>query len=135
MTSLSVCVTSREHFIISHPYRDDIIQCIYDIISSIYDITHTAFMKTQQVYLTSHPPHLTSQPLHLCGHTRSNNAITIIMEVITLGTRMTSSSTSHSDFMTSILSIYDITNTTFMTSDLLYMTSHPWFIKSHPLSR
>ena len=32
---------------------------------------------------------------------------------------------SHSNFMTSILSIYDITSTAFMTSYLLSMTSHP----------
>ena len=69
-------------------------------------------------------------------HTRSIEAITTIMEVITLGTSITLYTlyiTSHSQFMTSILNIYDITNTALMTSDLLYTTSHPWFMTSHPL--
>ena len=66
------------------------IQYIYDIISKIYGITHTAFMKTQLLFLRSHPPYLTSQPLHLCCHTSSIDAITTVMEVITLGTRMIS---------------------------------------------
>ena len=67
-----------------------------------------SFMKTIRLYLASHPLYLTSQPLHLCGHTRSINAFTAIMEVFTLGTRMTSyisCITSNSDFMTSIISI------------------------------
>ena len=102
----------------------------------MYDITHTVSMKTKWLDLTSHPLYLTSQPLHLCGHTRSIEAITTIMKVITLGTCMTLYTlyiTSHSHFMTSILIIYDITSTALMTSDLLYMTSHPWFMTSHPL--
>ena len=86
------------------------------------------------VYMTSHPLYLILQPLHHSGHTRSIDAITKIMEVITLGTHMTLYTlyiTSHSQFMTSILSIYEMINTAFMTSDLIYMTSHPLFRTSH----
>ena len=39
--------------------------------------------------------------------------------------------TSHSHFMTSMIMFYDLTNTAFMTSDLLYMTSLPHFRASH----
>ena len=39
--------------------------------------------------------------------------------------------TSHSYFMTSKIMFYDITNTAFMTSDLLYRTPHPLFRTSH----
>ena len=102
----------------------------------IYDINATAFMKTQQLYLTSHPLYLTSQPLYLCSNTRCSDAITTIMEVIPLGTRMTSYTlymTSQSHFMTSFLSIYDITATAFMTSDPLHMTSPTGFMTSRPL--
>ena len=66
------------------------------------------FMKTKRIYLVSHPLYLTSQSLHLCGHNCSINSFKTIMEVFTLGTRMTSYTpyiTSHSDFMTSIVSI------------------------------
>ena len=66
------------------------------------------FMKTKQIYLTSHPLYLTSQPLDLCGDTHSINDFTTIMEIFTLGTRMSSYTpyiTLNSDFMTSIISI------------------------------
>ena len=104
--------------------------------NNIYNINATAFMKTQQLYLTSHPLDLTSQPRYLCCNTRCIDAITKIMEVIPLGTGMKSYThwmTSQSHFMTSFLSIYDITTTEFMTSDLLPMTSPPGFMTSHPL--
>ena len=39
--------------------------------------------------------------------------------------------TSHSHSMTSMIMFYDIANTAFMTSDLLALTSHPLFRKSH----
>ena len=39
--------------------------------------------------------------------------------------------TSHSHFMTSMIMFYDLTNTAFMTSDLLYMISFPLFRASH----
>ena len=39
--------------------------------------------------------------------------------------------TSHSHFMTSMIMFYDVSNTAFMTSDLLYMTSLPLFRASH----
>ena len=58
------------------------------------------------------------------------------MEVNPLGTHMTSYTlcmTSQSHFMTSLLSIYDITATEFMTSDPLPMTSPSGFMTSHPL--
>ena len=66
------------------------------------------FMKTKWLYLAFHPLYLTSKQMQLCDHTRSINAFTTIMEVFTLGTRMTSYTpyiTSNSDFMTSIISI------------------------------
>ena len=97
---------------------------------------HSFHDVTPFVYMTSHTLYLIPKPLHLSGHTRSIDAITKIMEVITFGTRMTLYTvyiTSHSHFMTLILSIYDIINTAFMTSDLLYMTSHPLFRTSHHL--
>ena len=40
--------------------------------------------------------------------------------------------TSHSHFMT-LIKFHDLTNTAFMTSDLLYMTSLPLFRASHHL--
>ena len=39
--------------------------------------------------------------------------------------------TSHSHFMTSMIMFYDLTNTAFTTSDLLYMMSLPLFRASH----
>ena len=76
--------------------------------NNIYDIKATVFMKTQRIYLTFHPIYLTSQPLYLCCHTHCIFAITTIMEVIPLGTWMTSYTlymTSQSHFMTPFLSI------------------------------
>ena len=104
--------------------------------NNVYDINATAFMKTQWLYLTSHPLYLTSQALYLCCNTCCIVAITTIMEVIPLGTCMASYTryiTSQSHFMTSFLSIYDITATAFMTSDPLHMTSPPGFMTSRPL--
>ena len=104
--------------------------------NTVYDINATAFMKIQWLYLTSHPLYLTSKPLYLCCNIRCIVAITTIMEVIPLGTRMTSYTlymTSQSHFMTSFLSIYNITATAFMTSDSLHMTSPPGFMTSCPL--
>ena len=103
--------------------------------NNIHPINATAVMKTQ-LYLTSHPLYLTSQPLYLCCNTNCIDAITTIMEVIPLGPRMTSYTlymTSQSHFMTSFLSIYDITATAFMTSDPLHMTSPRGFMTSCPL--
>ena len=101
-----------------------------------YDINATAFMKTQQLYLTSHPLYLTSQPLYLCCNTHCSDAITTTMEVISLGTCMTSYTlfmTSQSHFIISFLSIYDITGTEFMTSDPLHKTSPRGFMTPRPL--
>ena len=100
----------------------------------IYDNNATAFMKTQQLDLTFHPLYLTSQPLYLCN-TSCINAIRTIMEVIPLGTRMISYTlymTTQSHFMTSFLSIYDITATAFMTSNPLHMTSTSGIMTSRP---
>ena len=104
--------------------------------NNVYDINATAFMKTQWLNLTSHPLYLTSQALYLCCNIHCIVAITTIMEVIPLGTRMTSYTlymTSQSHFMTSFLSIYDITATAFMTSDPLHMTLPAGFMTSRPL--
>ena len=38
---------------------------------------------------------------------------------------------SHSHFMTSMIMFYELTNTAFITSDLLYMISFPLFRESH----
>ena len=83
--------------------------CIYDISPTIFDTTATASVWSYLLYWS---------------------AITKLMEIITIGTCMTLYTVyiiSHSHFITSMLSIYDIKNTSFMTSDLLYMTSHPFF--------
>ena len=126
----------------------------------MYDITPSIFMTSYPIYLMSHimlswqhkdsTLHLTHNIWHhshcICVITQMTDTcewmyhciddITTCMEVITLGTHMTSYIlylTSNSHFMTSMISFYDITTTAFMTSDLLYMTSHPWFMTSHPL--
>ena len=39
--------------------------------------------------------------------------------------------TSHSHLMTSMIMFYDLTNTAFMISDILYMMSPPLFKASH----
>ena len=111
------------------------IHYIYDIIYNIYYIDHTAFMTTQRLYMTFQPLHLTSEPLYQCRDTlcidwhhkylshhtwHTYDLIHIYMK-------------SHWKFMISMLSIYDITTTAFMTSCLLYMKSHPRFMTSHPL--
>ena len=86
--------------------------CIYDISPTIFDTTAT--------------PSVWSHPHYWCHHK--------IMEVIPLGTHMTLYTLyirSYSHPMTSILSIYDITSTAFMTSDLFCMTSHILFRTSH----
>ena len=96
--------------------------------------THSFHYITPFVYMTSHTLYLIPQPLHLSGHTRTIDVNTKIMEVIPLGTHMTFYTlyiTSHSPFMTSILSIYDITDTALMTSYLLHMTLHPLFRTSY----
>ena len=65
---------------------------------------------------------------------RSINDITTNVSVITLVTHRASYPiyiTSYSHSMTSTIMFYDITNTAFMTSDLLAITSHPLFRKSH----
>ena len=131
MTSHSVCMTSHEHFMTAHPYRYDMTCSIFMTYPICIDITHTVSWK-QNDYTW----HLTHCIWHHSHHTCSINAFNTIMEVFTLGSRMTPYKpyiTSNSDFMTSIVSIKDITNTAFMTSDILYMTSHPWFMASHPL--
>ena len=92
-------------------------------------------MTTLQLYLSCHPLYLTSQALYLCHHTCCIEDITTSMEIIILGIRKTSwtlKMTSHSHFMTSILIIYDITTTAFMTWDLQYMMSRPRSMTSHP---
>ena len=104
--------------------------------NNIYDINATTFMKTQWIYLTSHSLYLTSQPLYLWWNIHCIVAITKIMEVIPLGTCMTSYTLymkSQSHFMTSFLSICDIIATAFMTSDPLHMTSRLGFMISRPL--
>ena len=76
-----------------------------------------------------------SQCICACN-THSIVAITTIMEVISLGTWMTSYTlymTSQSLFMTPFLSIYDITATAFMTSYPLHMTSPPGLMTSRSL--
>ena len=100
-------------------------------------------MTTQRLYLASHPPYLTSQPLYLCHHTdgthicinawlywwHHNKCVShhtwhtydIICNLITL----------HSHFMTPMIMFYDTINTLFMRSDLLCMTSQPFFRTSH----
>ena len=135
-TSQSVCMTSHKHFMTSNPYR--------------YDITHSIFMTWQQ-YIWYH---------HYCFHENTTipditptiyditatvsvlqhplyQSITTVLEVIPLGTHMTTYTlymTSQSHFMTSFLSIYDITATAFMTSYPLHRTSPPGFMTSCPLS-
>ena len=88
---------------------------IPDITPTIFDITATVSVLQQLLY----------------------QSITTVLEVFPIGTHMISYTlymTSQSHFMTSFLSIYDITATAFMTSDPLHITSPPEFITSHPLS-
>ena len=133
----SMHAITRNLYDITHLYVWHQTHCNYDIISNLNGINHTAFMTTQWLYLISHPKYLTSQPLYLCRHTCCTDDITTRLEVITLGIRMPSYTlymTSHLYVMASMLSIYDITTTAFMTSDLLYMTSQPRCMTFHPLS-
>ena len=86
------------------------------------DITPTIFGITATVSVLPHPLY---------------QSITTVLDVIALGTHMTSYTlymTSQSHFMTSLLSIYDITATAFMTSEPLHMTSPPVFMAPRPLS-
>ena len=102
MKSQSVCMTSHEHFMTSYPYRYDITHSIF-ITSKQYiwyqrycfpenttipDITPTIFGITATVSVLPHPLY---------------QSITTVLEVIALGTHMTS-----------LLSMYDITATAFM---------------------
>ena len=137
MTSHSVCMTSYEHFmtshhigVTSHPvYLWHLIQYIWyhpycyhhenkttltGISPTVFDITATASLWPHLLYQcrpnnygSLHTWH-TYDNIHTLHHTNS-------------------------DFMTSIVSIKNITNTVFMTSHPLYMTSHPRFMTSHPL--
>ena len=136
MTSHSVCMISHEHFMTSHPYR-----C--DIISSIIMTSYPIYMLSRKLLSWKHNDytwHLT----HYIGH--HSHCICVVTPTLSVASQQLWKSShfstydiihtlriSHSHFVTSILSIYDITNTGFMTSDLLYMTSHPWFLTSHPL--
>ena len=110
--------------------------CVFLTSYPIYMISPILFHENKTTIPGISPTLLTSQPLHLCGHNRSINAFTTIMGVFTLSTRIisyTTQSTSNSVCMASIVSIQDITNTAFITSDLLYMTSPPRFMTSHLL--
>ena len=115
MTSHPVYLWHHIHYNCYHPY------CFHENTTTIPVISPTIFDITATTSVWSYP-------FYRCYH---NNYVSHHT-----GTHMTSYTlyiTSHSHFMTSILSIYDITNTAFMTSDLLYMTSHPQFMTSHPL--
>ena len=94
---------------------------------------------------TFHPLYLTSQPLYLCLHTDDTHiCIDVLLNwrhhskygshyTLKCMTTYTFYMTSHSHFMTPVISFHDITTTAFMTSDLLYMKSHPQFMTSNPL--
>ena len=136
MTSHSVCMTSHEHFMTTHPYKYDITSSIFMTSYPIYIISPILFHENKTTIPGISLTVFDITPLNLCGHTRSINAFIKIMEVFTLGTRMTSYTsyiTPNSDFMTSIVSIQDITNTAFMTSHPIYITSHPQFMTYHLL--
>ena len=128
MISYLICTLSPYCFHENTTTIPDISPSIFNNTATVpVSDTHSFHDITPMVYMKSHPLYLIPQPLHLYGHTHAIDAITKIMEVISLGTHMilyTLYIISHSPFMTSILGIYDITNTAFMTSDLLYMTLH-----------
>ena len=108
MTSHSVCMTSHKHFMTPHPYRYDITCIIFMTSYPVYMISPILFPENKTTLAGISPTVFDITATHLCGHTRSINAFTTIMEVFTLGTRMTSHTpniTSNSDFMTSIISI------------------------------
>ena len=89
MTSHSVCMTSHEHFMTSHPYR-------YDI-TSVYFWHHIQYIwyrpccfHENTVTILDISPTIFDIRVYLCCHKWSIDAITIVMVVITLATRMTS---------------------------------------------
>ena len=136
MTSLSVCMTSHEHFMTSHPYRYDIIASIFMTSYAILMISPILFHENKMMLPVISPTvfdntataSVWSHPFHQWLHNNYGNLHT--WHTLTSYTYYI---TSNSDFMTSVVSIWDITSTEFTTSDLLYMTSHPWFMTSHPL--
>ena len=123
----------------SHPYMYDITPSIFMTSYPIYMISHIMLSWQHNIY-TWHLTHYirhhshcicvitqmthTSVSMYRCHHNKYGSHH--------IWSPMTSY-TPHSNFMTSMISFYDITTTAFMTSDLLCMTSHPWFMTSPPL--
>ena len=143
VTSYSVCMLSQQLFVTLYPSMYKFTPSIFMTSYPIGMLSPYCFHEAQRLYLTTHPPYLISQPLYMCHHTDGTH---ICVDVslyqwrhpksvsITLGTHRASYIIyiiSHSHFMTSMIMFYDITNTAFMTSDLLYMTSHPLSRTSH----
>ena len=131
MTSCSVWMTSHEFFMTSHTYMYDITLDIFMTSYTIYMISHIllswqnndcTWHLTYYIWYHSHCICVITQMTHtsllMC---RCINDITTSMEVITLGIRMISFTlymTSHSHFMSSMLSIYDITTTVYCIGDI-----------------
>ena len=91
-------------------------------------LTHHIWHHSHYICVITQMPH-TSVSTY-----RSIDDITTSVQVITLGTHMTSFPIyipSHSHYMTWMIMFYVITYTEFMTSDLLSMTSYPIFRTSH----
>ena len=102
-------------YILYHSY------CFHDNTTTIPDISPTIFDIRATVPMSWHPLYRWHHNKYLSHHTwHTYDLIHIYMK-------------SHWKFMISMLSIYDITTTAFMTSCLLYMKSHPRFMTSHPL--
>ena len=110
MTSYPICTQS--------PYRfHENTTTIPDISPAIFDITATVSVSSHRWHTHLYrciPLSMTSQQVCKSSHLAHLAHIT-----------------SHSHSMTSMIMFYDITNTAFMTLDLLYMTSHPLFRTSH----
>ena len=135
MTLQSVCMTSHEHFMMSHRIgMTSHTVCLWHL-KNIYDINATTFMKHN--YTWHHTHYIWHHSHCICAGTSAVSIDHNSFGSFPLGTHMTSYTlyvTSQSHFMTSFLSIYDITATAFIILDPLHMTSPPGFMRSRPLS-
>ena len=102
----------------------------------LYMMSHTLCVRKHKLYIWLETHSICHHIYCICHDTHSFEPITPTMQDITGGICMPSyalSMTSYPHFMSTILSIYDITCTVFMTSHALYMTCHLLCVISHSL--
>ena len=112
---------------------------VYDIICIIYDVTHTVCMTTQALYLTWNPLKLPSHPLCMSSHPLCRRHLTYCVRHHRwhMHAMICIYMTSYPHFMTTAITIYDITCTLYITciiygiSSTLYDVTFTMCVTSH----